>query len=327
MEGTRVFILLATYNGAKYIREQIESIRAQSWRHWALLVRDDGSTDGTPDLLADMARQDGRISVVAKTDADGGPGVISNFGRLIQVAANEGAEYALFCDQDDVWLPNKIDVLMGEMRRAESAVGNELPLLVYSDLKVVDDQLDQISPSFLKFQGIRHETEAPLRVLLPQNFVTGCAALFNRPLLDLAVPLPPDVIMHDWWLALLAASAGEIRFVREPLVLYRQHGNNQVGAKPLWARALSLRGIVERIRRDQGVRAGVNQAKMLAARLCERDVRVVGGAQDLIQFYTGLHTISRYARWRGALKLRIGPQHPIRRAAFFARLMRTPRPA
>lgn len=324
--GGRVAVLLATYNGEAFVREQIESIRAQTWRDWSLLIRDDGSSDGTQGVLAAMAAQDDRIRLLPKTSADQGRGVIGNFSRLMQVAAADDVAYAMFADQDDVWLPNKIELLMDEMRRAESEVGADTPLLVHSDLEVVDDRLERLSPSFLRFQGIRHENDAPLRVLLPQNFVTGCATLFNRALLDLALPVPSDVVMHDWWLALLAAAAGEIRFVGVPTVRYRQHGNNQVGAKSLWVSLLSPGSIEQRVRRGHlHFIASVNQAARLAERLRERNIPMPAEARDVIQFYAGMRSMGRYERLVGAREFELGPQHPVRRAVFFARLLRTAR--
>jgi hypothetical protein len=109
--------------------------------------------------------------------------------------------------------------------------GKKPPILVHLDLDVISEQLERIHPSFMGYQGLTHESRDPLRVLLTQNFVTGCATAINRPLLELATPLPVDVIMHDWWLALCAAACGRIEYLPHALFQYRQHDANQIEAE------------------------------------------------------------------------------------------------
>lgn len=223
-----LFIVLAAYNGEQYIAQQIESIRAQSITDWRLLVRDDGSHDDTRKIIESYCAEDDRIELLPS-----GPTLATagNFSLLLQTAHEAGAEYVFPSDQDDVWRPDKIQLMMENIAQLEAVHGCSAPLLVHSDLEVVDETLATISLSFLKYRRLRHQA-APLGVLLVHNFVTGCASLYNRALLETAIPVPRDCIMHDWWFALVAAATGQIGFVADALVRYRQHRDNQIGAQP-----------------------------------------------------------------------------------------------
>lgn len=223
------FIVLATFNGERYIAAQIESIQAQSAAGWRLLVRDDGSTDRTLEIVDAFRAKDDRIEILPS----GAPaGIVANFSKLFEAAYMAGATYVLPCDQDDVWRPDKVERMLDEMTRMEKVWGKATPLLVHSDLEVVDATLNPVARSFMEYQGLAHDPKA-LRKLMLSNFVTGCASMLNRPLIELTVPIPDEAIVHDWWAALCAASRGQIGFLGDPLVKYRQHGANAIGAKPL----------------------------------------------------------------------------------------------
>ncbi len=135
----------------------------------------------------------------------------------------------MFCDQDGVCLPEKIEKTYNKMRKIE-ALNPDKPVLVHSNLKVADGNLNIISESFFEFQAISPERCA-LNNLLVQNNVTGCTVMMNEGLLSLAKKSPKICAMHDWWVALLATVFGVSDYITEPLMLYRQHGANQVGAK------------------------------------------------------------------------------------------------
>jgi hypothetical protein len=137
----------------------------------------------------------------------------------------------MFCDQDDVWLPHKIETTLSKMKEMESSYGKGKPFLVHTDLKVVDEKLNLLSESLWCYQLSDPEKGGVLNRLLMQNIATGCSMMINRPLLDLALPIPAEAVMHDWWLALVAAAFGHIGFVAEPTTLYRQHGTSEIGAK------------------------------------------------------------------------------------------------
>lgn len=240
-KNQRIYVLMGTYNGARFVRDQLRSIQEQTLSGWTLLVRDDGSQDGTLKILLDCAKTDKRIRCIH--DSYGRLGAVGNFGELMRIACLEAADYVFFSDQDDIWMSNKIADQVVYLKDMEIRYGEDTPILVYSDLEVVDETLQRVHPSFMNYQGLVHEAQDPLRVLLTQNFVTGCATVVNRPLLDLAVPMPDEVVMHDWWLALCAAACGQIGYSPIPTLQYRQHTTNLIGAQRFWAmmNPLSLR--------------------------------------------------------------------------------------
>lgn len=221
-----VEILLATYNGEKYIEELLKSIKNQTYQEISLLIRDDGSTDQTIALversLSDWNRPWRWIS--SSTNPSG---VINNFMALM---SDSTADYILFADQDDDWLPEKVEKTLAEMKRLELLHGVRYSLLVHSDLEVVDHNLNTIAPSFWDYTKINPSLNTLNRLLI-QNNVTGCAMMINRPLLELSLPIPKQAIMHDWWLSLVGAAFGAVGIVPEPTIRYRQHGKNTVGAK------------------------------------------------------------------------------------------------
>lgn len=240
MQGTdKIAILLASYNGEKYIVEQIESLLAQTEAGWELFYHDDGSTDRTVELLRCYEEQyPDRIHVL-----DGLPcgGAKDNFHWMMK---NVQAPYVMFCDQDDVWLPEKVEVTLREMKRLEAEFGREKPLLVFTDLCVTDESLHPIAVRMSAYQKLNPWRIKP-KDLMIQNVISGCTVLINRTLATLASkPENTDeIMMHDWWCALIAASFGGVSYVDQALVLYRQHGGNFLGAKNLH----SLRYMMARV--------------------------------------------------------------------------------
>lgn len=222
--------MMVTYNGALFISEQIKSIQMQSFDDWLLLVRDDGSTDGTIDILNEAAAGDSRITIL-DSSFNRGLGPSLNFGAALEAALSTKSDLFFIADQDDVW---ETDKLLLQSAQFPLMGGESLPLLVHSDLEVVNQGLDPIHSSLVSYMGLMPRPQKPLESLLTRNFVTGCASACNRQLLKASLPIPPDAIMHDWWLALVAAALGEIRFMDQPLVRYRQHPANSVGAKGVW---------------------------------------------------------------------------------------------
>ncbi len=229
LTGDTIDILLATYNGESFLEEQLDSIAAQTHGDWRLIARDDGSTDRTPEILqAFRTRHPDKVVVLE--DRDGNLGLVRNFSHLME---RSDAPYAAFCDQDDVWIPEKLELSLAKMRELERQHGAETPLLVFTDLAVVDEELKVISSSFWRYQGLSPERCNSLARLLLQNVVTGCTALLNSALVDLSGPVPDAAKVHDWWAALVATAFGTLGYVDRPTVLYRQHGENLIGARPL----------------------------------------------------------------------------------------------
>ena len=221
---------MSTYNGARYLHEQIDSIVAQTDRDWRLIVRDDGSTDATPAILGYYAKaHPERISVMS--DNRRNVGALRSFERLLeQVPAD--ADYVMFADQDDVWLPEKVAVTKAKMQELEAVHGKQKPIVVHTDLKVVNQDLKEMHPSFWRFSNIRPEIlDRDVHYLGICNAVTGCAMMMNRAALTISLPFADYAFMHDWWIAEKVMTEGGIVCpLAQPTILYRQHLSNVVGA-------------------------------------------------------------------------------------------------
>ena len=244
-----VRILLATYNGEKYISEMIDSILAQDYQDWQLVLSDDQSKDGTASILEDYAEKyPDRISHYRSGLHFGN--AQDHFLHLLNQFPD--APYLMFCDQDDVWHKNKVSGTLGKMKEIEQ---QGVPAVVHTDLRVVDGQLRELAPSFMAYSGLSGE-RMQLKHLLVQNVVTGCTMMINRSLAELAIAHMPEgkILMHDWWLAMVGAAMGKTGFWNQATIDYRQHGNNTVGAKD----TKSIAYILKKIRND-GVRKAMEQ--------------------------------------------------------------------
>lgn len=219
-----ITIVLATFNGEKYLKELLESIFSQTCQEFQLIVGDDHSTDGTLAILeVFQTKYPGRMEVHAYKD---NLGPRENFARILE---NVTDDYILFADQDDVWLPQKIELSLSKMLAMEEQYGSSTPLLVHSDLTIVSEDLRMISPSWKQYASVYPQSYQINRLLI-RNVIPGCSVMINRELLFLALPLP-KCGMHDYWIALVAASLGQIGLIEEATLLYRQHTNNVIGAK------------------------------------------------------------------------------------------------
>lgn len=261
-----VEVVLATYNGGQFLDELLDSMLAQTFQQWRLVVRDDGSSDGTLELLEAFQKQyPDRIAMLR--DDRGNLGARGNFAAI---ADRTTGDYLMFADQDDTWYPSKIEVTLAEMLAVERANGPDVPVLVHTDMKVVDIAGNVIAESFWEYQNLNAATGMKLPRQLVQNYVTGCSMMINRKLLSLALPIPSNAIMHDWWFALVASAFGEIAAVKAQTLKYRQHGGNSIGAKRWGYRhvAVQMLGGIEELRRRIG--ATQDQARSFVERYEDR---------------------------------------------------------
>jgi glycosyltransferase involved in cell wall biosynthesis len=220
-----ISILLAAYNGERHIAEQIESLFGQTQDNFKLYIRDDCSTDGTWEIIRNYEkRYPGKI-IVEQNSRNSGSSKHNFIGMMIDIKD----DYIMLCDQDDIWLPDKIEKTISKLKDMEARHGKEKPLLVHTDLKVVDENLNVISPSYRQAMNAGYERTG-LRQILIQNVTTGCTAAYNRALAELIRAEPEYMVMHDWWLVLTAAAFGRIGYLDEQTILYRQHGSNEIGA-------------------------------------------------------------------------------------------------
>lgn len=222
----KISVALCTYGGVDYIQEQLQSIIKQTVLPYEIVICDDGSTDGTIQVIEDFSKTSPVPIELFQNNVT--LGVVKNFEQAIGYCSGD---YIALSDQDDVWKQDKLEICVAKLRELQK--GTDDPVLIHTDLVVVDEDLHTIAPSLMRYQGMHHESNAEQaqKVLLFQNFVTGCTVIFNKALKEKAIPFPEHIVMHDWWLAIIAAFIGTIGYVDQSTVYYRQHNNNCIGAK------------------------------------------------------------------------------------------------
>lgn len=220
-QNVEIGILLACYNGEKYINKQIESLLAQTYVNWKLFIRDDGSTDTTPDIVREYAAKDQRITTIE--DDKKNLGSCQNFGLLLNLIGNQ-FKYIMFCDQDDYWLPSKISNTLAYMLHLEAEQEKEAPLLVHTNFKYVDNNLQEIISK--KYFQATKVSKLNFAHLLTQNPAYGCTMMMNKTLTNLVKNIPSQAENHDYWVALVASALGKIIYLNKQTILYRQHSNN-----------------------------------------------------------------------------------------------------
>lgn len=212
----KVQVLLSTYNGAAYLREQVDSLLRHDYPNLHVLIRDDGSTDSTPGLLEEYSASQ-QVRILLSNNI----GVVGSFFDLLG-RVDADTEYVAFCDQDDVWLPGKV-------RRAVSLLQEALPEgtpgLYCSQYTVVDRDLNVLGSGPIAVRGPSFPNA------LVQNIAPGCSMVLNRPAIDLLAGRLPGAMVpvHDWWCYLVITALGKVVYDPESFLLYRQHGGNTIG--------------------------------------------------------------------------------------------------
>ena len=211
-----VQILMSTYNGEKYIRAQLDSILKQTYPSIKILIRDDGSGDGTLSILEEYAKNYDHVTCYQGQNV----GAIQSFLQVLR-DSDDSAKYYAFADQDDVWLPEKIEKAVEKLE----GKSKDKPVLYCSDLYITDENL--------KIIKVDDKNPRPsFGNALVQNICTGCTAVMNKQLRDIINQTSPiNIVMHDWWFYLTAALHGEVIYDQTPYMHYRQHGHNEWGAK------------------------------------------------------------------------------------------------
>lgn len=217
VNNMEVAILMSTYNGAKYLNDQIDSLIRQDFQNWKLYIRDDGSTDNTISVIKQYVKSDNRIKYI--DDDKKGLKPAKSFFYLLKLI---NADYYFFCDQDDYWLPNKLSLMLTKIDK-----NGDIPQLLYCGLKCVNSNLLPIQSNFEEIVGKCYGKNRFIG-----NDMPGCVMLINKKLRDLTISYLPSsgFIMHDWWISLIAESFGKVTFLNKKLIYYRQHSNNTIGS-------------------------------------------------------------------------------------------------
>ncbi|ATL93195.1 MULTISPECIES: glycosyltransferase family 2 protein [Aeromonas] len=243
----KIDIALATYNGSPFLSEQLDSILNQTHTEILVLCSDDGSKDDTVLKVDNYATFDTRIHV-CNTRRVGG--TVLNFEKALEATQSE---YIMLSDQDDVWLPHKIDSMLNFIIEKENELGSESPILCFSDLTLVNENLNVIADSFYKANNYDPLNNTQEGFLLWRSTVYGCSCIFNKACLKMALPFPKYIPMHDHWLALIAAKHGAVFYYDQPTILYRQHASNVVGGaafnKPHFYKLKNAKKLIAGIKR------------------------------------------------------------------------------
>lgn len=220
-----VEILMSTYNGVKWMDEQIESISNQTYNDWRLIVRDDGSNDDTVKKLYEWKEKLGKkkMRIIEGENV----GVIKSFEILLRKAHSE---YCMLCDQDDVWKRTKMEMTMNEMQRIERFKPNK-PAMVFTSVDLVDENLKPLGKTFFEENHFDFPFAMKFNNICVCNCASGCTMMLNWRARRIVVPFSENVPMHDWWIAALVARKGIVSVINIPTMFYRQHGGNMCGSK------------------------------------------------------------------------------------------------
>lgn len=297
-----IAILLAVYNGEKHLDALLQSLLEQDYPYVEIHVRDNCSTDRTVGILKEWQKR--YPTKISLHFSEQNVGIIGNFALLLEVTT---ASYLMFCDSDDVWKSDKISKTLAKMKELELSHGKGFPLLVHTDLTVVDEDLKVIAPSFWAYSRLNTTKSCQfLPRLLVQNHVTGCTVLINRSLKNLAMPIPLNCIMHDWWIALVAACFGKVCMLKVSTLYYRQHSSNDTGAK-----SYSIASFFKR-KRAEVTSGKIQQAELLLERY---------GSKMSSQNRLVLNDYLRMQKSTGLCRLQLMFRHGFFKAGFLRNLI------
>lgn len=307
-----VDILLALFNGGRYLNELLASLDSQSHANWRLIARDDGSKDATMSMLEEFKRKHpNRVRIIE--DNLGNVGVVKNFELLMKASS---AEYIMFADQDDIWFPEKIQLTLEKMRSLESNCPHQ-PSLVFTDSSVYFDKSQVVKESCWRYSGFYPEFALSFKGAMVQNVASGCTMMINRRVIQSIRPIPSHAIMHDWWLLMYVLAFGRVDFVNTPTLLYRQHQGNDTGAAR-WSWRYIARVILSR---KSSLRHSIQKTQRQAEAFLhqyEKDLPI--DKQEVLEVYAGMGRCSWLARrWR-ALRFRLRKSTLIRTLGFYCLL-------
>ncbi len=299
-----VDVLLATYNGEKYLNELIDSIFDNDYPNFKILIRDDGSTDNTIKIIEKYLNDfPDKIRLIQDNKR------LGTKGNFLELLKHSDAKYTMFADQDDYWLKDKISTTIAYLQNHEI---DKLPLLVHTDLMVTDKDLNVVSESFVTTEQIK-TYRSDLNNLLSENIATGCTIGINKMLREMVKYNDINNIrMHDWWLVLIASCFGKVVFINKPTIKYRQHGNNEVGS----VETSSLKYVANRVGNSEKTSKSINdnykQAEELLncykSKLSSQQLELLNHFIDTkgCGILTKLKVFNKYHLWRSSLLKSIG---------------------
>ena len=252
-----IAILMSTYNGKAYLQEQLRSVLEQTVSDFLLLIRDDGSSDGTPDLLREIS--DPRVRLILGENL----GPAGSFFALLEAARQENADFVFFCDQDDIWMPDKLERFLAEMGKCPAG-----PALVFSDFAMIDGSGSVTGDSYTAMAQLRIPADGNFfPKLLAQPYVFGCASVLNRELLELVKDPPAGIEMYDCWIALVASLLGTVRYLPQSTIYHRFHSSNATGRSGMNSLAARVRRVTQNFQKQaENTALRLRQAQLLLDR-------------------------------------------------------------
>jgi len=289
-----VAVLMSTYNGETYLQEQIDSVLSQTFSGFDLIIRDDGSTDGTREIVASF--RDPRIRWIPGENL----GPAKSFFALLEAAKDY--DYLFFCDQDDVWFPSKMEEMLAVLREKDGG-----PAMVFSDFCAIDGAGNTTAPSYAEQASLRvREGRISVRDLLMHPYVFGCAACINRALADLIRRPPEGIEMHDCWISLTAASLGGLYYYPRQTIAHRFHASNATGRSGQNGFAARLKRITGGFRRQcENTALRLRQAQLLLDRFSEK---MLPSERDILHAVTDAARKGKPATVKTLKRLGIGRQ-------------------
>jgi glycosyltransferase involved in cell wall biosynthesis len=298
-----IHVLLAAYQGEKFLSEQIKSIIKQKTNNafsMKITMGTDPSNDRTREIADHYAGSHHAIEHKANANASGG--ALANFGKLMEMATKSDSEYFALADQDDYWYKDKLIKSFSRMAEIEKSSEKGMPILIFTDSQIVNEDMSLVAESFWKYEGLDPMACNNYKKVTFQNVGQGCTFLFNRELLEQALPLPKEARMHDHWLMLVASVFGITSYIEEPTLSYRQHSSNVVGSE-----GHSLFKTINRvIHKANTIKSAINASEAQAEAFFKRFNEKMNPEQRrFFQFVSNLNSLSVVQKRAFLLKNRI----------------------
>jgi len=225
----KIDIVLAVYNGEVFLKEQINSIFNQTYQNFHLIIINDASTDKSKEIIQEYMKKHKNISYY---ENEKNLGHVKSFERGLSLSR---ANYIAFCDQDDIWHPEKLELQLNKIKEYDN-----IPALVHSDLEMIDEKGNTINQSYFGFRGYEFSDKKSLNKIISQNGVMGNTILMNKELKKLVLPFPKYLVVHDYWIALVNELFGKRITIKKPLVKYRIHTNNASNNKNSFTKQIKI---------------------------------------------------------------------------------------
>lgn len=222
-----ISVVIAAYNGGKYIKAQLDSVLSQLSDGDEVVISDDLPEGDTISAVQEYLDTDKRVRYIEGS----GKGVIKNFENAVSAARGD---YIFLCDQDDVWLPGKVDAVMKAFQSGAA--------VVMHDAKITDANLNVTEESFFDLMG----TKKGIVKNIIKNTYIGCCMAFSANIRPYILPFPDDIPMHDQWIGLIGEKYGEVALIKEPYILYRRHGATVTGGSTTLKQKIKWRAAIIR---------------------------------------------------------------------------------